>query len=222
MVKIEKLRQQVERMMVCPGHDINHVMRVYNLCLNLAKGQNVDKEMLQAATLLHDIGGEKEILDKSGKTDHAVESAKMAEPILKKLNFPMEKIKQIQDCIISHRYKNSHEPKTLEAKLLFDADKLDALGAIGVARAFAWVGKNRAHIYKKVNLNEYIKENLGGKINGRIQDKSKHSPQIEYETKVKYIIKKLHTPQAKKIARERLIFYKGFLNRLEMEIRGKL
>lgn len=221
--RIAELKKYVEKIMVCPGHNIEHVMRVYNLCLNLAKGEKINKEVLQAATLLHDIGGDKELKDKSGKTDHAVESAKQAEPILKRLGFSKDEIEHIKSCIISHRFKNNHEPKTLEAKLLFDADKIDALGAIGVARSFVWVGRNNAHIFKKVdNLEEYAKENLSGKIGGRIQDKSKHSPQIEYDAKLKHIIDRLNTSKAKKIAKKRLDFYKNFLNRLEQEIKGKL
>ncbi|NTU67063.1 MAG: HD domain-containing protein [Candidatus Moranbacteria bacterium] len=221
--RVEKIKAYVTKEMVCPGHNIDHVMRVYNICLHLAQGEKIDREVLQTATLLHDIGGARELEDKSGKTDHAVESSKMAEPILRELGFSEDKIDHIKDCIISHRYKNNHEPKTLEAKLLFDADKLDALGAIGVARSFVWVGKNNANIYKKVeNLEKYAKENLSGKIGGRIQDKSKHSPQIEFETKLKYLADKMHTAKAKKIAKERLKLYKDFLKRLEKEVQGKL
>jgi uncharacterized protein len=220
--RILEVEKYVEKTMVCPGHNIDHVLRVYRLCLTLAKGLKVDNEVLRAATLLHDIGGAKELADKSGKTDHAVESAKIAEPFLERLGFSKEKIEHIKSCIISHRFKNGREPESLEAELLFDADKLDALGAIGVARAFIWVGKNNASMYKKVDLKKYAKENLCGKMTGRIQDKSKHSPQIEYEIKIKHIIKKLHTPQAKKIAKERLIFYKDFLDRLEKEIKGQI
>jgi len=222
-IRIEKIKQYVEKAMDCPGHNIDHVMRVYNICLTLAKGEKIDKEVLEAATLLHDIGGLREMGDKTGKTDHAVESSKMAKLLLKKLEFSEEKIKHIQACIVSHRFKNDHKPETLEAKLLFDADKLDALGAIGIARSFVWVGKNKAHIYKKVSdLNEYAKENLSGKIDGIIQDKSKHSPQIEYETKIKNIIKKLNTKKAKKIAKKRLEFYANFLRRLEKEVKGNI
>ncbi|MDO9399142.1 MAG: HD domain-containing protein [bacterium] len=205
------------------AHDMSHVMRVYNLALNIAKQEsNVDIDVLQAAILLHDIGGHKEMSDPSGKTDHAIESAKMAEPILKKLDFTSKQIKHIQDCIISHRYKTENKPETIEAKILFDADKLDSIGAIGIARAFCWISKNNANIYKKVDINEYIKENLSGKINGRIQDKTKHSPQIEFETKVKFLIDKLFTKTAKKICQERVIFFENFLNRLEQEINGEL
>jgi len=220
--RIKKLKKIVEKIMVCPGHNIDHVMRVYNLCLNLAKGERVDRGILAAATLLHDIGGDKELSDKTGKTDHAIESAKMAGPILNKLGYSGDKILKIQECIISHRYKTDNKPKSIEAKLLFDADKLDALGAIGIARSFVWVGRNNANIYRKADIKKYAKENLCGKVGGRIQDKSKHSPQIEFEIKVKYLADKLYTAKAKKIAHERLKFYRNFLVRLEKEIEGKI
>ncbi len=134
----------------------------------------------------------------------------MAVPILKELNFSDEQIKHIQDCIISHRYRTGNKPKTKEAQILFDADKLDTLGAIGIARSFVWVGRNNAKIYADTNIEKYIDENLGGKINGRIQDKTKHSQQIEFETKLKFLITKLHTEKAKKYAKKELNFIKVF------------
>lgn len=205
------------------AHDMSHVMRVYNLALSIAKHESdVDMDVLRAAILLHDIEGYKEMSDPSGKTDHAVESAKMAEPILKNLDFKAKQIKHIQDCIISHRYKTENKPETIEAKILFDADKLDAIGAVGIARGFCWIGKNNANIYKKVDINEYIKENMHGKINGRIKDKTKHSPQIEFEVKSKFLINKLFTETANKICRERILFSEKFLNRMEKEINGEL
>jgi len=216
--RFKKIKTAVENELSCSAHNMDHVMRVYNLCLHLAKNENVDLEVLKAATLLHDIARVKEDNDSMGNTDHAILSSKMAAPILKKLGFSDEKIKHIQECIVSHRYRTGNEPKTREAQILFDADKLDTLGAIGVARSLIWVGRNNAKIYAKVNINEYIKENLGGKINGRIQDKTKHSPQIEFETKLKFLIKKLYTEKAKELYRGRIRFYKSFLNRLEKEV----
>lgn len=205
------------------AHDMNHVIRVYNLALTITKNEDdVDMDVLQAAILLHDIGGHKEMNDPSGKTDHAIESAKMAAPILKNLNFTEKQIKHIQSCIISHRYKTENKPETIEAKILFDADKLDSIGAIGIARSFCWVGKNNANIYKKVDIDEYIKENMNSKMNGRIQDKTKHSPQIEFAVKSKFLIDKLFTETAKEICRERIIFFENFLKRLEQEINGEL
>jgi uncharacterized protein len=207
----------------CPGHNIDHVLRVYNLALKIAEGEGeVDWEVLQTATLLHDIGGSRETSDPTGATDHAVESAKMAAPILTEAGFSATKIKHVQECIVSHRYKTNSVPQTIEAKILFDADKLDALGAIGIARVFVWTGKNKASIYKKVDLDKYIQENLGGSIKGRIQDKTLHSPQIDFETKTKFLPDKLFTVKGREIGQERMKFYKDFLDRLEREINGEL
>jgi len=203
--KYEKIKKAVEKELSCSAHHLDHVMRVYNLCLRLARNEEVDLEVLKISALLHDIARAKEDNDQSGEIDHAKLSAVMARAILQKLDFPEEKIKHIQDCIISHRYRTGDGPTTKEARILFDADKLDTLGAIGIARQFAWVGKNKANIYKKADIVNYAKDNLGGgKINGRIKDKTKHSPQIEFVTKIKFIVKKLHTKEAKKMAEERI------------------
>ena len=222
--RIKKIKEIVEKeLSACSAHDIDHSMRVYSLAMAIANDeQNVNLEVLQAAALLHDIGGEKESKDPTGQTDHALVSVEMAKPILENLGFSPEKIKHIQECILSHRYRSENKPKTIEAKILFDADKLETVGATGIARLFAWIGKHKAKIYKKVDINEYIKENLGGKINGRIQDKSKHSVQIQYETKDKFLADKLYTKKAKEIGYERLVYHKDFLDRLEKEINGKL
>ncbi len=114
------------------------------------------------------------------------------------------------------------KPKTKEAKILSDADKLDALGAIGVARSYVWVGRNNAKIYTDISIRDYIKDNLmDGKRMGRIKDKAKHSPIIEYSTKLKYLPDKLYTKKAKKMAKERLNYMKSFFDRLKKEIEGK-
>jgi len=205
------------------AHDIDHIMRVYALAMTIAASEKeVDLDILQAAVLLHDIGGAKEANDPSGETDHAVIGAEMARPILEDFEFSAEQIKHIQACILSHRYRTENKPQTIEAKIVFDADKLDAVGAIGLARDFAWIGRQGAKIYKVANIDEYIKENQGGKLNGRVQDKSKHSAHIQFETKHKFLLDKLYTETAKKIAQERLNYYKEFLDRLEKEVNGQL
>lgn len=221
--KIKKIKEIVKKELAfCSAHNFDHVMRVYDLALRLAENEDVNLDIIKAATLLHDIGGKREVDDSTGKTDHAIEGAKMAEPILSNLGYSNDMIKHIQDCIVSHRYRTENKPQTQEAKIVFDADKLETIGAIGVARAFTWIGRNNAHIYKKTDINEYVKKNLGGKINGRIQDKTKHSPQISWETKDKHILKYLHTKKAKQIAKDRIIFSKTFFKKLEDEINGKM
>ena len=143
------------------------------------------------------------------------------EEILKENGYDEEKIEKIKHCILAHRYRSEIKPKSREAKILFDADKLDSIGAIGVARAFVWVGRNNAKIYSNVDLKEYMKFNLGGKINGRIKEKTIHSPQIEFNTKLKYIPNKIFTNKAKKIAQKRIHYMRDFFCNLEKEIQGE-
>lgn len=221
--RLEKIRTFAEGYMAkdkCSAHNMDHVNRVFANAIEIAKGENVDIEMIKIAILLHDIGGYREMKSKSGKIDHAMESVKIAKPFLRELGFSKEEIKHICDCIISHRYRTGNRPKTKEAQIVFDSDKLETVGAIGIARQFVWVGKNNAHIFRKLDINKYAKENLGGKVSGRIQNKTKHSPQMEWETKNKHILKSLYTKKARQIARKRMKFSEMFLKKLEREIRG--
>jgi len=224
--KYQKIKGIVENELLGadPVHDVSHVTRVYNLCLKLAEGEkNIDLDIIKLAALLHDIGGVRELQDKSGKTDHAKESAKMALEILKRFNFSEDKIKQVIHCILAHRYRSGGlKPKTQEARILFDADKLDALGVIGLARAYAWIGRNNAKLYSDISLKEYIKDNIvGKKINGRIKDKTKHNPFIEFELKLKHLPQRLFTVKAKILARQRLAQMEHFFDILKQEIRGE-
>jgi uncharacterized protein len=183
--KYQRLYEIVEKELkeASPAHDINHVIRVYNLCLLLAKYEaKVDLDVLKTAVLLHDIARTRE--DKKGHihvlgVDHAILGAEMSEKILEELGYPAEKIKQIKHCIIAHRFRSGIEPRTKEAKILSDADKLDVLGATGIARSFTIGGENRQKIYSDTPVDEYIKQNLaGGKSNGRIIDPTKHSSNL--------------------------------------------
>ena len=210
-----------------PAHDINHVMRVYNLCLRLANYEpNVDLDILRTAALLHDIARTKEdeyvhagVLD----VDHAILGAGMSDKILRELGYPEEKIERIKHCIASHRFRGENPPRTIEAKILSDADKLDVLGATGIARSFTIGGENGQKIYSDAPVDEYIKGNLvGGKANGRIIDPSKHASNLGFETKFKHIPDKLYTQKAREIARERLEYMKQFFERLKREIDGQL
>ncbi|PLX20900.1 phosphohydrolase [Candidatus Parcubacteria bacterium] len=219
--RIKKIAE--EEMKECAAHDLDHVMRVHALCKSIAKKEkDVDLEILEIATLLHDVGKDKENNDKSGATDHAVVGVERAEEILREIGYLEEKIDLVKQCILTHRYRAGREPKSLEAKILFDADKLDSLGAIGIARSFAWIGKHRAKVYKKVaDLDRYIDENMEGHNKGKIQDKSIHSVQIEYDIKQRDLLEKFYTKSARKIAEKRHEYFKDFLDRLEREILGE-
>ncbi|MFX1498233.1 MAG: HD domain-containing protein [Promethearchaeota archaeon] len=132
-------------------HGYPHIERVYNLCLQIAKDLNVNIETLKIAALLHDIGRFKQ-LDNNSKRNHAEVSAYIAEKFLNSKNFKVYKfdIKNILYCIRTHSFSNDILPITLEAKILSDADKLDAIGAIGLYRTIGYT------IQKLGNLNNVI------------------------------------------------------------------
>jgi uncharacterized protein len=156
-------------------------------------------------------------------TNHAILGAGMSDKILRELGYPEEKIERIKHCIASHRFRGENPPRTIEAKILSDADKLDILGATGIARSFTIGGENGQKIYSETPIDEYVKENLvGGKANGRIIDPSRHASNLEFETKFKQIPDRLYTQKAREIARERLEYMKQFFERLKREIDGQL
>jgi uncharacterized protein len=227
--KYRQLKKIVEKEMeaASPAHDINHVMRVYNLCLELAKSEtNVDLDVLRTAALLHDIARTRE--DKRGHihvldVDHAVLGAEMSDKILRDLGYPEEEIEHVKHCIASHRFRGENPPRTMEAKILAEADKLDVLGATGIARSFMIGGECGQKLYSDTPIDDYIKENLvGGKPNGRIIDPSKHASNLEFETKFKQIPNRLYTQRAREIAMERLEYMRQFFERLKSEINGQL
>jgi len=153
--KYGKIQEIVEKELSCSAHDMDHVMRVYNTALSIAKHEKkVDLDILKMATLLHDIARVKEDDDKTGNTCHAEESAKMCAPILKKIGYSDGKIEKVRHCISAHRYKTNNKPETIEARILFDADKLDSLGAIVILRAGMWMGRNGCSIFPKMELEE--------------------------------------------------------------------
>jgi len=210
--RLKKIEKIIKKELSSSAHDLEHTFRVFKLACTLAENEkDVDIEIVKLSALLHDIARVKEDSDKSGSIDHAILGAEMAEQILKNLGYPGRTVQSVKCCIQTHRYRGNNIPKTKEAKILFDADKLDAIGALGVARAYMIAGERGERIYLDVDINRYMKKNLlNGKINGRIKDISKHSPNIELETKFKRIPERLFTKEAKRIAEERLVFMENF------------
>ncbi len=215
----QKIIDIVKSEMTYAAHDFDHVMRVYNTCLSLAEPEkDLDFDVLIPAVLLHDIARFKEDEDRTGQTDHAILGAEMAEAILIELGYESGQIEKIKHCIRTHRYRSGYLPDTIEAKLLFDADKLDVIGAVGVARSFMLAGKHGERIYLDVNINDYLNENTCS--NGRVKDLSKHSSNIEFELKLKKIPEKLYLKKSREIAAERIAYMTDFFKTLKAEING--
>ncbi len=217
--KHRKIIEIVQDRLTCSAHNLDHVFRVYNLCLLLAKyEEDVDLEILIPSALLHDIARVEESQDKTGEIDHAVLGSIIAEDILRNLEYEEDKIEKIKHCIIAHRFRTGNEPNSIEAKILFDSDKLDAIGASGIARTFMLSGQFGQRLRVSESLNDYLKSNTVE--NGRLKDVSEHTPFIEYEVKFKKIPDKLYTQKAKEIGKERLNFMEIYFDRLKLEIDG--
>lgn len=120
-----------------------HGMRDYQLALEIATQEkiNVDDDVLFAAGLLHDMGGFAPY-EKAG-VDHALRSTEVVGPVLEGAGFPMAKLEYVKKAILTHSYYETKKPETREAILLHDADTLDFMGSIGVARLLSLVGKEK-------------------------------------------------------------------------------
>ena len=186
----EELKKKVKTMLGEKGsHDFNHIERVYKYSIIISKGLNVDLDIVKASALLHDIAKSKE--EKREVKDHATQSAIEARKILKKMKFPEEKIEIVYKCILLHN-KKEDLPEIKEVRVLKEADALEAIGAIGVARTFSYIGE-------KTNWNPSLKESP---LNLLI---SRSNPNY------------LKIPIARKLARKKLKFVNKFCNQFIKE-----
>jgi uncharacterized protein len=146
-MKVIDLLQTIvkQKMKNDPAHDFNHIMRVYKNAQKLCKKEKANQKIVLSAVLLHDIVSYPKS-DKRSKLS-SQKSADEAKKILKKLNFTSKEIHIISDAIRDHSFSRGKTPKTLEGKILQDADRLDALGAIGIARVFAVGGSEKRPFY---------------------------------------------------------------------------
>jgi uncharacterized protein len=185
------------------AHDFDHVLRVTALAVKLAEAEGADIEIVQTAALLHDIG-----LD-NGRRGHAEVAAQRAYEIL--AGQPREKVEAVAQAIRSHRFRAGPAPQTLEAKCLFDADKLDAIGAIGVARVFSYAGSHGQHLWAEVpkGYDEHASHS------------SEHTPVHEFVVKLSKIKDRLTTEAGRRLGQERHELMVAFFARLDKEVKGE-
>ncbi len=146
MKVIDSIKNEVKKIMDNDSaHDFEHVMRVYKNAQKICILENANEKLVLSAALLHDIVSYPKS-DKRSKLS-SIQSAKKSERILKKYNFSKEEIGIISDAIRDHSFSQNTTPRTLEGEILQDADRLDALGAIGIARVFATGGSLKRPFY---------------------------------------------------------------------------
>lgn len=198
------------------SHNFGHSVRVYRNCLLIASEfSNVDYDVLKVSSLLHDIAKIDEYSDTTDTVDHALRGAEKSRYVLKELNYDERFIRCVEDCVSTHRFRSKNVPKSVEAVILYDADKLDLLGTVGIARMFILAGQYGLPMYSFDSLDTHIKNNMGE--NYRIKDISKHSPNIEFDFKIKNIRSKLITETAIKLSEERVLYMSEFFGRLRKE-----
>jgi uncharacterized protein len=146
MKVIDSIKNEVEKIMDNDSaHDFEHIMRVYKNAQKLCKEEKGNQKLILCAALLHDIVSYPKS-DKRSKLS-SIHSAKKSEQILKKYDFTKEEIAIISNAICDHSFSQNKVPTTLEGKILQDADRLDAIGAIGIARVFATGGSLKRPFY---------------------------------------------------------------------------
>jgi uncharacterized protein len=213
MINLEQIMRTLQILLhhQSPAHDFQHILRVYRNAEMISKQEeSVDLDIVLAAALLHDLvvypkGSSKTI-------NSADDSAEIAKKILLEYkNYPREKIEKVADAIRTHSYSKRLVPQTLEGKILQDADRLDAIGAIGIARTFSVGGSENRSIYNPTDPFCESERQL---------DDTQWT--LDHIKKKLMILKNsMYTKTAKKIAEERTEFMELFLNQLRKEILPK-
>lgn len=189
-------------------------MRVYRLAERLAEAEDANLAIVRAAALLHDSCGSAPGGSGNLRAEHHLTSAEFAGQVLGEKSWPPEKILAVQHCIRAHRFRGQEEkPESLEAKVLFDADKLDVLGAVGVARTIAYAALDGEPAYAEPSA-KFLQ--TGIKALGE-----PHSSYHEYLFKLRNVKGRLFTESGKQLAEARHAYMVRFYLQLQAEVRGE-
>jgi uncharacterized protein len=171
-------------------------------------------EILCAAVLLHDASGAAPAED-TGRATHHEAAAEFARAVLTAEGWPPDRIEAVLHCIRAHRYRTGETPRTLEAQVLFDCDKLDVLGAIGVARVVAYAALAGQPLAGGEPSAQF-------RATGQKEPGEAHTPYHEFLCKLSRVKERLHTAEARALAEERHRYLAAFFERLRAEGRGEL
>ena len=197
-----------------PVHDFDHILRVYRMAEHLASAEGADIEIVRAAALLHDASGSN-LADAAKRATHHQASAEFAAEILSAEGWDARRIAAVQHCIRAHRFRDASEPpQTIEAQVLFDADKLDAIGAVGVARVIAYSARIPRPFYVQPS-EQFL--NTGEKAPGE-----PHSAYHEHLFKLLKIKERMFTKTGRQIAENRTRYLDDYFTRLIAEWNGEL
>jgi uncharacterized protein len=201
------------------AHGRSHIERVLKTAVEIGKQEGADTEIIELSAILHDIFANEEKHSGLEGFRHEVEASKEARKILKRLGLADKTVDAVCHCIESHRKRTGRiQPQTIEAKCLFDADKLDCIGAIGVVRSAYMSFEHGQEFYKQEDIDAYRRRNI--RPDGTIIDYAQHSSNLEYELSLKEVAKRMYTETGRKLAKERSVFMDEFYSRLGKELKG--
>jgi uncharacterized protein len=189
------------------SHGFDHVERVLALALRLGAESGADLRELALAAILHDVGREQE--DRGGSC-HAAAGARLAREILLRHGAGERLAGRVAQSVRRHRFRGAARPVSREARLLFDADKLDSLGAVGVGRAFLFAGEIGARLHNSAAAARRAKAHSRGDTAFR-----------EWLVKLRHLPGRLLTPAGRRLAAERAAFAAAFFQRLDEEVAGR-
>lgn len=192
------------------AHDSSHVLRVLNSAWDIAQTEGGDLEIIVAATLLHDAKNLPKGHPKAKSSSSL--SAEFAVALLRDAGFPEDKLPVVYDAIVCHSFSKGLVPSSLEGKVLQDADRLDALGAIGIARLFACTGERGGQLY--------CPGDPLGRTDREIDDKAYG---VDHFRKKLFLLPGLmQTETGRRLAEERVAIMHQYLDVLEREINPPL
>jgi uncharacterized protein len=195
------------------AHGWEHVLRVWRMALRIAREEGADAEIASAAALLHDVGRAEEQATGRG---HAAIGGERARDIL--AGQPPERVEAMVQAIAQHRFRGGAAPQSPEARVLFDADKLDAIGAIGVARAYAVAGATGQRLWAEVDEAYAERDPAAGR--GDLDDDA-HTPVHEFRFKLDKLPALMTTATGRRLAEGRQRTMRAFYARLEREVQGE-
>ncbi len=199
------------------SHDYDHIVRVMTLADTLQAQEGGELPIIWAAIAFHDIGQERERRDGG---DHAMIGAEMAGELLTGTRFPQEAIPTVQEAIREHRLTGGKVPTTVEGRILYDADKIDCLGAIGIGRLYCITGLYRQKIYSE--LPPEITEPIDPLTVRTLRRSPDYSPSIEFRLLFGNLPQRMTTATGRVMAQERYDYMANFFSRLQQEIAGTL
>jgi uncharacterized protein len=192
------------------AHDFDHVLRVARLATQIAEAEGADAVVVRLAALLHDVP----VPAASGaRQDHHLAAAAFARDWLAPRGLGTDRTANVVHAIEAHRFRgHGITPQTLEAKCLYDADKLDSIGASGVGRVFAYAGAHGNRLWREpwTSVPPDTAQPAG----------AEYTPVHEYVYKLRRLLPTLHTATARQIGAQRHAFMVAFFDRLDAEMQG--